>query len=198
VGSILLFFTVTGVFGNLQTALNKIWNIKPKETVSWKKIIANRCLALGSFLLIGFIFACSIIINGFIAQADTFFSFLHRYSYVGIIGITILSNVIIATILCTVLFKILPDAKTRFKDAVIGGFITTLLFLIGESILTVYFRYSSLGTSYGVTGSLVILMLWIYYSAQILFFGAEITQVYARHRGGITPHDYAEKKQKTS
>jgi membrane protein len=199
VGGIVLFFTVTGVFGNLQAALNKIWNAQPKASVSWKRTMGNRFIAFGSFLVIAIIFASSIILNGFISKADFLFSFLQGNSYVGIIAITLLSNIIISTLLFTLLFKILPDAKTHIKDAIIGGLITTGLFLVGESILTLYFRYNNLQTSYGVTGSLVVLMLWIYYSAQILFIGAEITQVYARHHGkGIKLEDYAEKKLKTS
>ena len=195
VGGVLLFFNITGLFSHLQAALNKIWNIKPKEHLGWGRKILSRLIAFGSFLLIAAVFASSILVNGFISKADKLFYFLHGNRYIGLLILSLISNAIIFTLLFALLFRILPDAKTKYKDVIIGGAITTLLFLIGEGILTVYFHYSSLGSSYGITGSLVILMLWIYYSAQIIFIGAEITHQYAQRYGeGVKAEEYAEKK----
>ncbi len=179
VGGVLLFFTITGVFGHLQNALNQIWDVAEKKT-NWKERACNKLLGFGAFLFVGVLLAAYSILGALIGKVDAVFSSLSTAGVVMVFFINIGFGILVLSFLFAVLFKFLPNVKLRFIDTWKGGFITAMLFIIGQSILGVYFRFANAGSSFGVTGSLIIILLWIYYSAQILLLGAEITQVYAK------------------
>lgn len=190
----LLFLSITGVFGHLQVALNRIYHVRARMHLGIVQIIFKRFLALISFLLIVIVFGLSILISALLSRADHLVGKLWGIGWGVVFAIDIIASLIILTLLFIVILRVLPDGKMSMRDVVIGSVSTACLFLVGESILTIYLRNSSIASSYGATGSLIILLLWIYYSAVIIFFGAEITKVYAFKYGkGIKPDRFAEK-----
>jgi membrane protein len=113
---------------------------------------------------------------------------------VATVGLNLVVSLSVFTILLAIVFRILPDGKIRLREVVVGSLITAILFLVGEALIGLYLKNVSISSSYGVTGSLVVVLLWVYYSAQIIFLGAEITYLYAvEHGQGVKPDSYAVK-----
>ena len=187
-----LIFGATGVFIQLQDALNTIWEVAPKPERNLKTFIFSRFLSFGMVMGIAFMLLVSLVISAALA-------FLSKYldgiapgmEFVwSIVNICISFGVI--TLLFALMFKYLPDVKIAWGDVIIGAMITALLFTVGKYVIGLYLGTSTFSSAYGAAGSLVVLLFWIYYSAQIIFLGAEFTQVYARHYGSrIQPADYA-------
>ncbi|RCJ26989.1 ribonuclease BN [Nostoc minutum NIES-26] len=185
---VLLLLGATGLFTELQDALNTIWEVKPKPGRGVKNIVRQRFLSFAMVLGIGFLLLVSLVISAALAALVTYFSNL-------VPGVDFIWQIIsfilsfgITTVLFGLIFKVLPDVKITWKDVLIGAILTSLLFSIGRYLLGQYLGNSSFGSTYGAAGSLVVIIAWVYYAAQILFFGAEFTQVYARRHGsGITP-----------
>ncbi len=189
---VLLLLGATGLFAELQDALNTIWEVKPKPGRGVINIIRQRFLSFAMVLGIGFLLLVSLVISAALTAVVTYFSNVLP----GIDFIWRLINVIlsfsITTVLFGLIFKVLPDAKLTWSDVLIGSAITSLLFSIGKFLLGQYLGNSSFGSTYGAAGSLVVILAWVYYAAQILFFGAEFTQVYARRYGTrIVPTKHA-------
>lgn len=185
----LLIFGASGVFVQLQDSLNTIWNVEPKPGQGIVYFIQKRLLSFSMILVIGFLLLVSLVVSTALAA---FSGFLNQ----GLAGLSWLLNFVISigliTLLFAAIFKYLPDAKIGWKDVTVGAFITALLFNLGKYLLGLYLGNSSFASTYGAAGSLVVLLAWIYYSAQILFFGAEFTQVYARRFGSrIMPDKHA-------
>ncbi|MEC4895288.1 MAG: YihY/virulence factor BrkB family protein [Oscillatoria sp. PMC 1051.18] len=189
---IVLLFGASGVFAQLQDALNTVWEVKPKPGRGIKNFIRKRLLSFSAVLGIGFLLMVSLIVNAALAGLSTYLSEL-------VPGIDLLWKILnfllsfaIITFLFALLYKYLPDVKIKWSDVWIGAAITSLLFTIGKFILGAYLGRGSFGSTYGAAGSLVIVLAWVYYSAQILFFGAEFTQVYARKYGSqIVPDEHS-------
>jgi len=185
-----LLWGSTNVFTQLQNSLNAIWNVEPKPGRGMMGIVRDRLLSFGMVLGIGFLLLVSLILSSVLSAIASSFSQLlpglpwlwQLLNYVVSLAITAL--------LFGLIFKVLPDIKIAWKDVWIGGMITALLFTIGQFALSLYL--GNQGSAYGVAGSVVVFLLWVYYSAQILFFGAEFTQVYATHYGqGVEPAENA-------
>lgn len=180
---IALLFGATGVFSQLRDALNTIWEVQPKPGRPVKGFIRQNILSFTMVLGIGFLLLVSLIISAVLAAINTYFSNLLP----GFDVVWQIANFIIAfgitTLLFAMIFKFLPDVKITWGDVLIGAAITSLLFSIGRFLLGVYLGNGSFGSTYGAAGSLVVILAWVYYAAQILFFGAEFTQVYARKYG---------------
>jgi len=182
----------TGVFAELQSTLNHIWNVKatPKNGI-WG-FLRTRVISFGMILGVGFLLLVSLVISAALAAIDNYM--------VGLMpGIEILIRIVsfvlslgVITVLLAMIYRYLPDVKISWRDVWVGAAVTALLFTVGKVLLGLYLGRSSTASVFGAAGSLVILLLWIYYSAQILFFGAEFTQVYARYRGvQILPSEHA-------
>ncbi|MDH6067960.1 YihY/virulence factor BrkB family protein [Chrysosporum ovalisporum APH033B] len=190
---VVLLLGATGVFAELQNSLNTIWNVKAKPGRGIIKIIRQRFLSFAMILGIGFLLLVSLIISAGLTAVITYFS----STLTGIDSIWQMANFILSFIINTVIFalifKVLPDVKITWSDVFIGAVITSFLFAIGKFLLGEYIGRSTLGSAYGAAGSLVVIIAWVYYAAQILFFGAAFTQVYARRYGttGITPTENA-------
>ncbi len=189
---IALLFGASGVFAELQESLNIIWDVKVKPKQGLKVIIRKRILSFSAVLGIGFLLLVSLIASAILSAINTYFSGLLP----GIPGIwrfiDFLFSFFSITGMFALMYKFLPDVKIRWSDVWVGAIITALLFTIGKSVLGIYLARGSFGSTYGAAGSLVIILAWVYYSAQILFFGAEFTQVYAHKFGGrILPDKYA-------
>jgi len=193
VGVVILVLAATGVFTEIQDSINYIWSVKAKPRKGWIKMIFNRLLSFSLIISFGFILLVSLLIN---AVIDLLSDRLKLY-FAGItVSLLYIVNIfllflIIAT-LFAIIFKVLPDARLKWKDTFIGAFFTALLFIVGKFLIGFYLGNSSVSTTYGPAASIIILLLWVYYSSIILFFGAEFTQVYARHYGGgIIPNETA-------
>ena len=183
VGFVILLFGASGVFGQLQTSLNAIWGVQPKPGRGILGIIQDRILSFGFILVVGFLLLVSLVLTAVIAFVG------HRFGDM-VPGMEALAQILnsifslaVITLLFAMMFKFLPDARIAWHDVWIGAFITAALFTVGKFALGLYLGKSGVASSYGAAGSLIVLLLWVYYSSQIVFFGAEFTQVYANRFG---------------
>jgi membrane protein len=191
---ITLILGSTGVFSQLQTSLNQIWEVKVTAKKKWLKTIKDRLFSFGLVLSIAFLLLVSLLLT---AGLEAFSAWIKNHLPDFMLFVFKVLNFIISfgvmSVLFALMFKILPDAKVRLKDVWIGAMATTLLFILGKFLLGIYFAKASPGSAYGAAGSIVLIMLWASYSCMILFFGAEFTKQYTLHYGGeITPKTDAE------
>jgi membrane protein len=190
---VILLIGASGVFAQLQEALNSIWNVKPKPGTGIWDLIRKRLLSFGMVLAIGFLLLVSLIVSAALSGLSNFRStVLPGFDFFWQILNFVISFGFIS-LLFALMYKYLPDVKITWRDVSVGAMITALLFTIGKFVLGLYLGGGSFGSSYGAAGSLVIFLAWVYYSAQILLFGAEFTQVYARRYGSqIRPNRHSE------
>lgn len=189
IGAIILFIGATGVFTEMQGSINYIWSVKAKPKKSWVKYLLNRLLSFSLIVTLGFLLLVSTVISAlFNILSERLIKFFPNYtvSFFQFLNTIILFGII--TGLFVVIFKILPDAIISWKDALIGSALTASLFLLGKALIEIYISKSNLDVTYGTAASIVILLTWVYYSALILFYGAEFTKMYALYEGeGIRP-----------
>jgi membrane protein len=192
IGFVVLLFGASGVFGQLQASLNIIWGVQPKPDRGIIGIIRDRILSFGFILVVGFLLLVSLLLTAGIAFVGRQFGAMVPGMEAGIQLLNTILSLAVITLLFAMMFKILPDANIAWRDVWIGAFITALLFTIGKFALGFYLGRSGVASSYGAAGSLIVLLLWVYYSSQIVFFGAEFTQVYANRFGSrVTPSSNA-------
>jgi membrane protein len=173
--------------------INYIWSIRAKPKRGFVKLIINRLISFSLLIGLGFLLMVSLIINAVLdllhETIQRYFDGLSVYIFQGLNFISILA---VITCLFAVIFKVLPDATIRWRDSFVGAGFTSLLFLVGKSLISFYVANSSIGVTYGAAASIIILLLWVYYTSIILFYGAEFTKVYTlNHGSGITPDDTA-------
>jgi len=190
---VVLIIGATGIFAEIQDSLNKIWGLRVKTRKTWWKLILTRILSFSLILSIGFVMMVSLMLNALISA---FGKFLERYfSDFSVIFLQITDGVltfVVTTFLFSLMFKMLPDAKIKWKDVLFGGLVTAIFFTLGKLGIGYYLGRSDLATVYGAAGSIMIIMVWVYYSSVILFLGAEFTKVYAKLYGGkIYPNEYS-------
>lgn len=183
VGVVTILFGATGVFVQLQTSLDRIWNVEPKPGGGIWGFVKTRILSLGMVLGIGFLLLVSLVVTTAVSAIGTWATNLLPGAKVLLEGTTFVLSFALITLLFAMIFKVLPDARIGWRDVWIGAAATALLFTLGKFLIGLYLAKSSVASTYGAAGSLVIVLLWIYYSSQILFLGAEFTQVYASHYG---------------
>lgn len=187
-----LLLGATGLFVELQDALNTIWEVQPKPGRAMKNMVRQRFLSFAMILGVGFLLLVSLVISTVLQAVTNYFN--HLLPGVDFIWqiVNFILGFAITTVLFGLIFKVLPDVKITWKDVLIGAVITSLLFSVGRYALGTYLGNSTFGSTYGAAGSIVVILVWVYYNAQILFFGAEFTQVYAQRYGSrIVPSDYA-------
>lgn len=191
VGFVVLMFGATSSFAQLQEALNIIWNVSPKKSgVSY--FIRKRLLSFSLVLVIGFLLLVSLVLSAALAAAGKFVSGMLPAYLVLVNALNFVLSFTITTLLFAAIYRILPDAKVRWRDVIWGAVVASLLFSVGRFLIGLYLGQSAIGSVYGAAGSFVIILVWIYLSAQILFFGAEFTQVWSRRYGpGIQPGPHA-------
>lgn len=184
---IVLLVGATGVFTQLERALNAVWDTRAPAQ-SFKEMIWQRVLAFLLVLFVGFLLLLMLVMSAVISMASRYFvqyipfsSYLLQFS-------DLFVTFVIATLLFAVIFKVLPQKKLNWSDVWVGAIITSILFAIGKFALGFYLGRGSVGSVYGAAGSLIVILLWIYYSSLILLFGAEFTQVYARESGSWKTH----------
>jgi membrane protein len=193
IGFAVLLVGATGVFTEMQDSINYIWSIRAKPKRGFVKLIINRLISFSLLIGLGFLLMVSLIINAVLdllhETIQRYFDGLSVYIFQGLNFISILA---VITCLFAVIFKVLPDATIRWRDSFVGAGFTSLLFLVGKSLISFYVANSSIGVTYGAAASIIILLLWVYYTSIILFYGAEFTKVYTlNHGSGITPDDTA-------
>ncbi len=193
VGIVALIFAATGVFVEIQDSINYIWKLKAKPKKGWLKMITNRLLSFSMVVSLGFILLVSLIVNSVldIVGQQLLRLFPGSASYVAY-GINFLITFITISSLFAIIFKVLPDARIEWRDVVTGSITTALLFMLGKFAISYYLGKTNISSTYGAAGSVVIILLWVYYSAAILYFGASYTRQNACCKGrNIFPNDYA-------
>ncbi|MBZ9788049.1 YihY/virulence factor BrkB family protein [Psychroflexus sp. CAK57W] len=184
-GISILIFSATTVFVSLQKGINHIWHIKPKPDRGWLKLAIDRVLSFSVVLVIGFILIISLILDAVVSYSfgklDDVFPDLNLEL---ISTAQIVLSQLILIVIFALMYKILPDAKVRWKDTWAGAVVTALLFIIGKFLIGFYMGTNNLSSTYGAAGSLVILLVWIYYSVVIFLFGAQVTYYIAKNIGG--------------
>jgi len=178
----MLFVGASSVFVELQDALNTIWNVR-KRRLSLKNFIRTRLLSFAMVFGIGFLLMVSLVLSAVLAVVSNYMSDIIPGNEIVWAIVDYFFSLGTITVLFALIFKLLPDAIIAWRDVWIGAFITALLFNFGKCVLGFYVGKSGIASVYGATGSLVIFLLWIYYSAQILLFGAKYTQLYADKYG---------------
>jgi membrane protein len=190
---ITLLLGASGVFGEIQGSLNTIWRVQPKSGRGIVGFIHDRFASFAMVMGIVFLLLVSLVISAVLATFGTLFKDFPESIAWAAQAINIVVSFGVITLLFAMMFKVLPDAKMAWKDVWLGATVTALLFTVGKFAIGLYLGHSSMASSYGVAGSFVVLLVWVYYSAQILFLGAEITQVYANRYGSrIVPTANAE------
>ena len=186
ISSAVLLVAAMSLFGQLQTSLNTIWGVKAKPGQGIVGILRHRFFSFAMVLGIVFLLLVSLVVSAALAALGKFGSgsiptpLLHL--------VDLVASVTVVTVLFAMIFKILPDVRIAWRDVWVGALATSLLFTLGKFVIGLYLGKSSVGSAFGAAGSLVVVLVWIYYSAQILFLGAELTQVYARRFGiGVVP-----------
>ena len=193
VGAITLVIGATTVFGEIQDSINMIWRVKAKPRRGWLKLLKDRLLSGSIIVGLGFLLIVSLIINGaLVALNDILKSYFPELTIVLLNVANIVISFLVITVLFGVIFKVLPDAKIAWKDVRSGAFFTAILFMLGRYFIGLYIETTAAGSPYGAAGSIIVILLWVYYTAAILYFGAEFTREYACFKGAkIEPADYA-------
>jgi membrane protein len=195
VGLVALIIGATSVFGEIQDSINLIWKLKakPRKGWAWLKLIINRLLSFSMIITLGFILLVSLLLNG--AMDLLLNNLMEKFPQMTVILVYILNFVltfIISTFIFGAIFKVLPDARVKWKHVWVGAVVTAVLFMIGKFLISYYLGHSRMTSAYGAAGSIIVILLWVYYSAMILYFGAAFTHVYAAHTGSrIYPNNYA-------
>jgi membrane protein len=194
VGIVLLLFGAGGVLGQFQYSLNRVWGVKTKPDSGWWPVIRARFLSYAMLLVIGFLLLVSLVITTVLSAMTRYFAELLPAAAALWPIVDIVVSFMFVTALIAMLYKVLPDVHLAWKDVWIGSAFTAILFSVGKFLIGLYLGRGSISSTYGAAGSLVTILLWVYYSALIFFFGAETTRVYATEYGsGLHPTEIAEK-----
>lgn len=190
---IVLVFSATSVFGEIQDSINTIWRLKAKPKKGWVKMLINRLLSFSMVVSLGFLLLVSLLVNALInAFSERLAVHMPQLSILMLSVVNVVLVFVITTTLFGIIFKLLPDAKIKWRHVLAGAITTALLFMGGKWAIGFYLGRSKISTTYGAAGSIIVVLLWVYYSAIILYFGAEFTRHYSQWKGSrIYPNDYA-------
>lgn len=193
VSIVTLLITATTVFSDIQDSINTIWKIKAKPKKGWLKILKDRLLSSSLIIGLSFLMVISLIINGVLVALNEYLkAHFPEITVILFNGLNFLLTFGILSLLFSVIFKVLPDAYIAWKDVKMGAFFTALLFMLGRYLILVYINTTGTGSAYGAAGSVIVLLVWLYYTAAIMYFGAEFTKFYANSSGKkIRPSEYA-------
>jgi len=193
IGLLTFFLGSTGAFLELQTALNGIWRVKAKPSAGIRQLLLPRLISFGLVVAVGFLLLVSLLVSAALAALDRYMG----NAFPALAAIWQAANVLVSfgviTLLFALVYKVLPDVELRWRDVWIGGLVTAGLFSIGKFLIGLYLGRSTLASSYGAAGSVIVLLLWVYYSAQVVLLGAEFTRCYVEKFGGRPPSPHATK-----
>jgi membrane protein len=182
VGVVTLLVTASGMFGEMQVALNRIWKAEPKSgTIS--NLVRARAASLGLVAALGFLLVVSLVVSAAITALGSYLDAWLPFGKVILSIINSLVSLALLTVLFAAIYKVLPDRSIAWRDVIVGAAVTAVLFTIGKSLIGWYLGSSAVASSYGAAGGLIVLFLWVYYSTQVFLAGAEFTKVYATSRG---------------
>jgi membrane protein len=188
-----LVIGATSVFSEIQDSINLIWSLKAKPKRGWLKIVINRLLSFSIIASLSFILLVSLMVSTVLdILVGRLIQLFHEVAVYFAYGLNLLITFVIITLLFGIIFKVLPDAKIKWRDVLTGAITTALLFMLGKFLISFYLGTKNIGNTYGAAGSIILILLWVYYSAIILYFGAAFTKNYAQFKGRrIYPNDYA-------
>ncbi len=195
VGIVTLIIGSTTIFIEIQDSINIIWKVKAKPQKGWLKMLLNRAISFSMVVGLGFLLIVSLLLNGIIgALSNQITKYFPDFSVYLMSWINVGVTFFIISVLFATIFSVLPDARVRFRDVLGGALFTALLFMFGRFLISIYMQFAAPASAYGAAGSLIVLLLWVYYSSAILYFGAEFTKIYAEKYGhGIRPKSFAVK-----
>jgi membrane protein len=182
IGIIILMVTASGVFGEMQTALNVIWKAKPEGTTV-SRLIRARAASLGLVAALGFLLMVSLVVSTVLTAFGNYLDSILPFGKVILTVLNVVVSLVLISFLFAAIYKVLPDRHLEWGDVVVGAIVTGVLFTIGKSLISWYIGSSAVASSFGAAGALIVLLLWVYYSAQIFLLGAEFTKVYANTHG---------------
>jgi membrane protein len=182
VGIITLMVTASGVFGEMQTALNVIWKAKPKGTTV-SRLIRARAASLGLVAALGFLLMVSLVVSTVLTAFGNYLDSVLPFGKVILNVLNVVVSLVLISFLFAAIYKVLPDRDLEWGDVVVGAIVTAVLFTIGKSLISWYIGSSAVASSFGAAGALIVLLVWVYYSVQIFLLGAEFTKVYANTHG---------------
>ncbi len=184
VGWVTLALGASGLFAALQDALNTVWHVEDQKRTIWQTV-RDKAASLGMLLVIGFLLLVTTILSAALAFVSTYVTHLLPFPGAGFVFALVnwVVNVGVISLLFALIYKFLPDAKVEWRDVWTGAVATAVLFVVGQQLIAFYLGKAGVGSAYGAAGSLLVLLLWIYYSSMILLFGAEFTRVYAEKHG---------------
>jgi membrane protein len=190
IGIITLILTASGVFGEMQTALNAIWKAKPKGTTV-SRLIRARAASLGLVATLGFLLMVSLVVSTGLTAFGDYLDSLLPFGKAILTVLNAVVSILLISLLFAAIYKILPDRKIEWHDVAVGALVTAILFTVGKSLISWYLGSSAVASSFGAAGGLIVLLLWVYYSAQIFLLGAEFTKVFANRQGSKQDHPVA-------
>ncbi|GAB3932787.1 YihY/virulence factor BrkB family protein [Mucilaginibacter myungsuensis] len=192
-GVITLILGATSMFLEIQDSINMIWRVKAKPKRGWVKMLKNRFLSFSMIISLGFLLLVSLLLNVAVnAFSKQLLKYLPDVTVWVFNGINVAIAFVVISTLFGIIFKFLPDVNIKWRDVRSGAIFTAILFLIGKYVIGLYIEYTAQGSAYGAAGSIIVILVWIYYTAAILYIGAEFTQAYAEASGSdIKPAEYA-------
>jgi membrane protein len=182
VGMITLIVTASGVFGEMQSALNAIWKAEPHGTTI-SRLVRARAASLGLVAALGFLLLVSLVISALLSALTGYINARLPFGALMLELLHFVISYVLISLLFAAIYKVLPDAPLSWHDVMIGAVVTALLFNLGKFLISLYLARSALASSYGAAGALIVVLLWVYYSAQIFLLGAEFTKIHASRRG---------------
>lgn len=195
IGVVTFFVGATGAFVELQTALNAIWQVKPKASTSFlRSLIMDRLISFGLVVAVGFLLLTSLLVSAALAALNKYMG--DTFPGVGILwqAVNVIVSLGVITLLFAMIYKVLPDVELAWRDVWVGGLVTAGLFTLGKFLIGLYLGTSGLASSYGAAGSVIVLLLWVYYTSQIVLLGAEFTRAYVeRFSRRPPPSEFATK-----
>lgn len=198
IGTVALVVGATGIFVEIQDSLNMIWGVRPKAKKGFIKLLLNRVISFSMIIGLGFLLIVSLVVNTLLLALSSWI--LSKFPQLPFNALNLINTAVIffvISFLFSVIFKMLPDVRIHWKQVWPGAFVTAALFLVGKFLIGIYISHTNTVSLYGAASSIIVLLLWIYFSAAILFFGAQFTRAYIEYHGRrIEPNSYAEYSEK--
>lgn len=192
IGVLLMLVGASSAFAHLQKALNHLWNVEPKPGAGWRLMARQRLTALGMVLVVALLLLTTLVLSAAISAVASYADQILPMPgwALGLIDLGV--SLVVITLLFAAIYKVLPDVEIAWREVWFGAAVTAFLFALGKLAIGFYLGHASVASSYGAAGSLVVLLVWVFYASQLVFLGAEFTQVWARRRGSrIQPSEWA-------
>lgn len=177
IGIATLIATASGVFGEMQSALNAIWKVQPSGT-TLSRLVRARAASLGLVAALGFLLMVSLVVSAGLTAFGNYLNSLFPFGALVLSILNVTVSLLLISLLFAAIYKVLPDRHLQWRDVILGAVVTAVLFTIGKALIGWYIGSSAVASSYGAAGALIVLLLWVYYSAQIFLLGAEFTKVF--------------------